>query len=86
MSPMPRRRLALLGALCLALAACAGPVGAVRVDPKAVLRDLGRSAITTREPSLPTRNVLFERGLFDDRRRQSLGNTGRTARFVNVSI
>ncbi|MFH0342405.1 MAG: esterase/lipase family protein [Chromatiales bacterium] len=65
MSPMPRRRFALLGALCLALAACAGPVGTVRVDPKVVLRDLGRSAITTGEPSLPTRNVLYERGLFD---------------------
>jgi pimeloyl-ACP methyl ester carboxylesterase len=29
-----------------------------------VLRDLGRSAITTGEPSLATRNVLFEYGLF----------------------
>jgi hypothetical protein len=65
MSPMPRRQVALLGALCLALAACAGPVGTARVDPKVVLRDLGRSAITTGEPSLPTRNVLFERGLFE---------------------
>ena len=35
MSPMPRR-LALLGALGLALAACAGPVGTNRVDPKVV--------------------------------------------------
>ena len=62
---MPRRRLALLGALCLALAACAGPVGTIRVDPKVVHRELARSAITTGEPSWPTRNVLFERGLFD---------------------
>ena len=58
------RGLAVVGVLCLALAACAGPVGAVRVDPKVVLRDVGRSAITTGEPSLATRNVLFERGLF----------------------
>jgi hypothetical protein len=65
MSPMHRQRVALLAALCLALAACAGPVSATRVDPKVVLRDLGRSAITTGEPSLPTRNVLFERGLFE---------------------
>ena len=65
MSPMSRGRLALLGALCLALAACAGPVGTTRVDPKVVLRDLGRSATTTGEPSLATRNVLFERGLFE---------------------
>jgi pimeloyl-ACP methyl ester carboxylesterase len=65
MSPRHRRRLPLLGALCLALAACAGPVSAVRVDPKVVLRDLGRSAITTGEPSWPTRNVLFEYELFE---------------------
>ena len=67
----PRRRqrhahwLALTCALGLALAACVGPVGTVRVDPKVVQADLGRSAITTGEPSWPTRNVLFERGLFD---------------------
>ena len=59
------RRLALVCALGLALAACAGPISAVRVDPKVVQADLGRSAITTGEPSWPTRNVLFERGLFD---------------------
>lgn len=58
------RRLALVCALGLTLAACAGPISAVRVDPKVVQADLGRSAITTGEPSWPTRNVLFERGLF----------------------
>ncbi len=63
--PHHSRRLALVCALGLALAACAGPVTAVRVDPKVVQADLGRSAITTGEPSWPTRNVLFERGLFD---------------------
>ena len=65
MSPMPRRWFALLGGLCLALTACAGPVGTARVDPKTVLGNLGRSAVTTGEPSLPTRNVLFEHGLFE---------------------
>ncbi len=65
MNPTHRRWLALLSALGLALAACAGPVGTVRVDPKVVQADLGRSATTTGEPSWPTRNVLFERGLFD---------------------
>ncbi|HXD99327.1 MAG TPA: hypothetical protein VN646_22435 [Candidatus Acidoferrum sp.] len=40
-------------------------MSAVRVDPKVVLRDLGRSAITTGEPSWPTRNVLFEYELFE---------------------
>jgi len=55
----------LIGALYLAVAACAGPVGAVRVDPKVVHKDLGRSAVTSGDPSLPTRNVLFERGLFE---------------------
>jgi hypothetical protein len=54
-----------VGALCLVLAACAGPVGTTRVDPTVVQRDLARSAITTGEPSWPTRNVLFERGLFE---------------------
>ena len=63
--PRHARRLALVCALGLALAACAGPVGTVRVDPKVVQADLGRSATTTGEPSWPTRNVLFERGLFD---------------------
>ena len=63
--PRHARRLALVCALGLALAACAGPISAVRVDPKVVQADLGRSAITTGEPSWPTRNVLFERGLFD---------------------
>jgi pimeloyl-ACP methyl ester carboxylesterase len=65
MSPVHRRLLALLGALSLALAACAGPVGTTRVDPKVVLRELDQSAITTGQPSLPTRNVLYERGLFE---------------------
>jgi len=65
MSPLQPRRLALLGAVCLGLAACAGPVRAVRVDPQVVLSDLARSAITTGEPSLATRNVLFEYGLFE---------------------
>jgi len=65
MTPMRRRRLVILGALCLALAACAGPINAVRVDPKVAQRDLARSATTTGDPSWPTRNVLFERGLFE---------------------
>jgi len=63
--PRHVRGLALVCALGLALAACAGPINAVRVDPTVVQADLGRSAITTGEPSWPTRNVLFERGLAD---------------------
>ena len=51
--------------LALSMAACAGPVKAVRVDPKVVQRDLARSAVATGDPSWPTRNVLFERGLFE---------------------
>ena len=65
MSPMPHRWFALLGGLCLALTACAGPLGTARVDPKTVLGNLGRSAVATGEPSMPTRNVLFEQGLFE---------------------
>lgn len=56
----------LFGLLCLGLTACASPVSAVRGDPKAVRYDLARSAVTTGEPSSPTRNVLFEYGLFDE--------------------
>ena len=63
--PMPPWWMGLLGVLCLALGACAGPVGAVRVDPKVAHRDVARSAITTGEPSWPTRNVLFEQGLVE---------------------
>ena len=59
----PRRWL--LVGLGLTLAACAAPVQATRVDPKVVHGELARSAVTTGEPSLPTRNVLFELGLFD---------------------
>lgn len=55
----------LLGALCLLLSACAGPVLAVRGDPKEIRYDLARSAVTTGDPSSPTRNALFEHGLFD---------------------
>ena len=62
-SVQPRRWL--LVVLGLTLAACAGPVQATRVDPKIVHGELARSAVTTGEPSLPTRNVLFELGLFD---------------------
>ena len=63
-------RLLLLGALCLTLAACVGPVRAVRVDRTVAQRDLTRSVVTTGELSWATRDVLLERGLqetFDDR-------------------
>ncbi|HXU90636.1 MAG TPA: hypothetical protein VFQ62_17450 [Methylomirabilota bacterium] len=62
---MKTRLVASVFALCLGLAACAGPVSTTRVDPTVVERDVGRSAITTGEPSWPTRNVLFASGLFD---------------------
>ena len=60
------RPFAVLGVLCLVLAACAGPVGTHRADPKVVLRDLARSATTTGEPSWQTRNVLLEQGLLEE--------------------
>lgn len=66
MSALTRRpglRVALLGAVCLALAACAGPVGTTRVDPKVAHADLARGATTTGETSWSTRNVLLEHGL-----------------------
>lgn len=62
---LDQRRVALLAALCLALGACASPVRAVRVDRTVAHRDLTRSAVTTGEPSWPTRDVLLERGLLE---------------------
>jgi hypothetical protein len=75
------RPLAVLGALCLVLAACAGPVGTHRADPKVVLRDLARSATTTGEPSWQTRNVLLEQGLlveFEERPEEVLAGLHKT--------
>jgi pimeloyl-ACP methyl ester carboxylesterase len=75
------RPLAVLGALCLVLAACAGPVGTNRADPKVVLRDLARSATTTGEPSWPTRNVLLEQGRlaeFEERPEEALAGLHKT--------
>ena len=57
--------LVLLSTLCVALGACVGPIGTTRADPKVVQADLARSATTTGDPSWPTRNVLYENGLFD---------------------
>ena len=62
---MLRLRLVVLGALWVTLAACAGPVTVIRVDRTIAHRDLSRSAITMGEPSWPTREVLFEQGLFE---------------------
>jgi hypothetical protein len=59
------RRLVLLGALCLVLGACTSHVRAVRVDRTVAHRDVARSAVTTGEPSWPTRDALLERDLFD---------------------
>ncbi|MGH7388919.1 MAG: esterase/lipase family protein [Candidatus Rokuibacteriota bacterium] len=76
-----RMRVEILGALALAAAACAGPVGTTRVDPTVVQRDLARSAVSTGEPSWPTRNVLFEHGLFEaytERPEEALAGLHRT--------
>src|SRR5215471_5095870 len=55
----------LVGFICVALAACAGPVGTTRVDPEVVEADVAHSATTTGDPSWPSRNVLYEHGLFE---------------------
>jgi triacylglycerol esterase/lipase EstA (alpha/beta hydrolase family) len=70
-----RAHVALLAALGLALAACASPVRAVRVERTVAHRDLTRSAITTGEASWPTRDALLERGLlelYDERPEQAI--------------
>jgi hypothetical protein len=53
-----RPSLPLLAALLLLAAACAAPVGAVRVDPRVVHQELTSNALTTGDPSRFTRNVL----------------------------
>jgi hypothetical protein len=64
--PRGRAGLALLGVLCLTLGACAAPVRAIRVDRTVAYRDLTRSVVATGDLSWPTRDVLLERGLFDE--------------------
>jgi hypothetical protein len=44
--------------LLLLAAACAAPVGAVRLDPRVVHQELTSNALTTGDPSRFTRNVL----------------------------
>src|SRR5262245_34749757 len=46
-------------ALPLVAGACAPPVGAVRVDPQVVQRELTGSVLTTGAPSRTTKNVMF---------------------------
>jgi pimeloyl-ACP methyl ester carboxylesterase len=58
-------------AICLWIvgSACATPIGVKRVDPSTVHRMLTGSILSTGEPSIPTRNVLYRLGLheaFDD--------------------
>src|SRR5262245_53109668 len=55
----------LLLALPLIAGACAAPVGAVRVDPQHVQRELTGTVLSTGELSRSTRNVLFLHGLSD---------------------
>jgi pimeloyl-ACP methyl ester carboxylesterase len=49
--------------ICCVLAACATPVGVVRVDPQEVHRDLTRNVLSSDEPSRVTVNVLHEHNL-----------------------
>jgi pimeloyl-ACP methyl ester carboxylesterase len=65
MTTLRRPQIALLGALCLTFSACQSPVVAMRVDPTVAHRDLTRSALTTGEPSWPTRDALAERGFVE---------------------
>src|SRR5262244_267386 len=53
----------LVSALPLVAGACAPPVGAVRVDPRTVQRELTGNVLTSGELSRSSRNVLFLHGL-----------------------
>ena len=72
-----RRLLAMLAsALPLVAAACAPPVGAVRVDPQVVQCELTGSVLTTGELSRSAKNALFLHGLnhnFEDEPEAALG-------------
>jgi hypothetical protein len=78
-------------ALPLAAGACARPVGAVRVDPQKVQRELTGNVLSAGDLSRSTRNVLFLHGLserFDDDPEAALDTmrknilSGRTGRDV----
>jgi len=63
-APRMGRLLALLVlAIPLVAGACAPPVGAVRVSPRSVQRELTGNVLSTGELSRSTRNVLFLHGL-----------------------
>ena len=66
-TPMAQgRRCALLflvGGAAILAAACATPVGAVRVEPDVVHRTLTGSVLSVGTPSIPTQNVLHEQNL-----------------------
>jgi len=49
--------------VALLAAACATPVGAVRVEPDVVHRTLTGSVLSVGTPSIPTQNVLHEQNL-----------------------
>ncbi len=55
--------LSLVGCVALLAAACATPVGAVRVEPDVVHRTLTGSVLSVGTPSIPTQNVLHEQNL-----------------------
>src|SRR5262252_6763609 len=66
----------LVSALPLVAGACAPPVGAVRVDPRTVQRELTGNVLTSGELSRSSRNVLFLHGLlhkYEDNPEAALG-------------
>ena len=67
----------LAGALLALTAGCSAPVGAVRVDPQVVQRELTGNVLTTGELSRSSRNVLFLHGLlhkYEDEQEQALAH------------
>jgi pimeloyl-ACP methyl ester carboxylesterase len=62
-TPRLRRSWSLALSLVLLVGCATVPVSVERVDPRTVHRNLTANALTVGEPSLATRNVLFERNL-----------------------
>ena len=67
MAPVRRavRSSALLCGVLLLASACATPIGVSRADPQSLYRALTRNVLSAGEPSAPSEQLLWRRGLYD---------------------